>query len=180
MRHRVKTKALSRNTKQRKALFKGLLSSLFEHGAIETTETKAKIIRRLADKVVTKAMPRTLNARRTLEQFFGSKQIVNRIVDGVVPALSDRHSGFTTLTRLGRRRGDDAAMVKLELVHPPIEATSEVEKSSTEKKEVKVAAKPAVKAEDKATPSSVKKVQKKAAVSKTTVKKSAPKKAVAK
>lgn len=121
MRHRVKGKALSRNTKQRQALFKGMLKSLFEEGAIETTEAKAKVIRRLADKVISKAKPGTLNARRTLEHFFGSKQIVNRIVDGVAPALKDRKSGFTTLTRLGRRRGDDSSMVKLELVSQPIE-----------------------------------------------------------
>jgi len=138
MRHHVQGKALGRNTKQRKALLKGMLRSLFLDGAIETTETKAKIIRRLADKIITKAKPQTLNARRTLEGFFGSKQIVNRIVDGVVPAVADRQSGYTTLTRLGHRRGDDASMVKLELVGKPIDKPIKAE-------EVKVAAKPAAK-----------------------------------
>ncbi len=134
MRHHVKGKALGRNTKQRKALFKGMLRSLFEEGAIETTETKAKIIRRLADKIITKAKPQTLNARRTLESFFGSKQVVNHIVDGVVPAVADRQSGFTTLTKLGHRRGDDASMVKLQLVNAPVEKPVKAEVVATAKK----------------------------------------------
>lgn len=120
MRHRVDHKALSRDTKQRKALVKNLLASLFQHGAIETTSTKAKVIKRLADKVITKGKPRTLNARRVLESFFGSRQVVNHIIDAVVPALEERTSGFTRITRLGRRRGDDADMVKIELVAAPV------------------------------------------------------------
>lgn len=171
MRHRVKGKALSRNTKQRKALFKGMLRSLFEEGAIETTETKAKVIRRLADKVITKAKPRTLNARRTLEQFFGSKQTVNRIVDSVVPAVEDRTSGFTTLTRLGRRRGDDAPMVKLELVNPPVERAND--QPAAEKKTASAAAK-APKASTKAADKSAKEAPaKKAATKKAPAKKAA-------
>lgn len=120
MRHRVQGTALGRDTKHRKALVKNLLASLFQHGAVETTEEKAKAIKRLADKVITKGKPGTLNARRTLERFFGQRQIVNHILDSVVPVLKDRNSGYTRMTRLGKRRGDDAAMVKLELTAAPL------------------------------------------------------------
>lgn len=148
MRHRVKAKHFNRDTKGRKALFKNLLSALFEHGAIETTEPKAKAIKRLADKVIGRAMPGTLNARRILERFFGSKQVVNRVVDAVAPAMKGRNSGFTRIIRLGNRRGDDAEMVKLELVDKPTtkpEAPTKVvavKEEKTEKVEKK-AAKPA-------------------------------------
>lgn len=148
MRHRVKAKHFNRDTKGRKALFKNLLSALFEHGAIETTEPKAKAIKRLADKVIGKAMPRTLNARRILERFFGSKQVVNRVVDAVAPAMKGRNSGFTRIIRLGNRRGDDAEMVKLELVDKPnakpeapakVAAVKEEKTEKVEKKAVKKA-----------------------------------------
>lgn len=145
MRHRVAAKHFNRDTKSRKALFKNLLSALFEHGAVETTEEKAKAIKRLADKIIGKALPGTLSARRVLERFFGSKQTVNRLVDGVVPVMKDRSSGFTRIVRLGRRRGDDATMVKLELVAAPAvkpEAPKAEEvKAEPEKKPAKKSAK---------------------------------------
>lgn len=177
MRHRVKKNALGRDTKHRKALFKNQLRSLFEHGAIETTEAKAKAVRRMADKILSKALPANLQARRTLERFFGSRQIVNRIIDSVVPAVNDRRSGFTTLTKLGKRRGDDASMVKLELVAKPIER-------ATDKKEAKSAKKASKKTSKKADApkkSAAKKTTKKASTKttkakKTTKKKSADKK----
>lgn len=121
MRHRVKAQHFNRDSKSRKALFKNLLSALFEHGAVETTEAKAKAMKRIADKIIGKALPGTVAARRVLERFFGSKQIVNHLVDGVAPGMKDRTSGFTRIVRLGRRRGDDATMVKLELVVAPQE-----------------------------------------------------------
>lgn len=120
MRHRVKAHHFNRDSKARKALFKNLLANLFEHGAIQTTEAKAKEIKRLADKVIGRALPQTLQARRVLERFFGSRQVVNHLVDSVAPAMKNRHSGFTRIVRLGQRRGDDASMVKLELVAAPV------------------------------------------------------------
>ncbi len=155
MRHRVKDKHFNRDTKGRKALFKSLLLALFEHGAIETTETKAKAMKRLADKVIGRAMPRTLNARRVLERFFGSKQAVNRVVDGVAPTMQGRMSGFTRIVRLGHRRGDDAEMVKLELVNPPVDkpavtvATPEVKLKPVKAKNTSAKTKKAVKVSQK-------------------------------
>ncbi len=145
MRHGVKAKHFNRDTKSRKALFKNMLSSLFEHGAVETTEQKAKAIKRLADKIIGKALPGTLSARRVLERFFGSKQVVNRLVDSVAPVMRDRTSGFTRIIRLGNRRGDDATMVKLELVVQPQakpEKTEKKEEVQSEEKKEKAPAAP--------------------------------------
>lgn len=145
MRHRVKAKHFNRDTKGRKAMFKNLLSALFEHGAIETTEPKAKAIKRLADKIIGKAMPGTLTARRILERFFGSKRVVNQVVDAVAPAMKDRTSGFTRIVRLGRRRGDDSTMVKVELVKQPLPRAEEVKPAAAPAAKPVKDAKPAAK-----------------------------------
>lgn len=119
MRHRVKGKKLSRNSSQRKALFKGLINSLFIHGAIETTESKAKAIRGLVDKLISKGKKGTLHSRRLIGAFLQNKKVVNRIVDEFGPLFAKRSSGFSRMTHLGKRRGDDAMMVKLELIEKP-------------------------------------------------------------
>ena len=132
MRHRVAGKYLSRNTAQRKSLFKNLLSALFVHGEIQTTEAKAKAIKGLADKLIVRAQPRTIAARRLLGRFFGTRAVVNRLVDEVAPAMKDRKSGFTRIIRLGKRMGDDSVMVKMELVNKPIEKVVEKKEGAKE------------------------------------------------
>ncbi len=130
MRHRMATKTLGRNTSQRKSLLKNLATELVMHNAITTTEAKAKVVRGVVDKMVHKAQEGTVSARRVLAAFFAKREVVNRLVDEVAPAMKDRASGFTRLTRLGNRRGDDTMMVKMEFVHKPVQ-----------KEEVKVASK---------------------------------------
>lgn len=157
MRHRVKRKLFNRDTNARKILFKNLLANLFEHGTIETTEPKAKQIKRLADKLIHRAQAGTVPARRLLERFFGSKKVVNRLVDGVAPAMKDRSSGFTRITRVGRRRGDDAEMVFLELITQPtakpevkkVEETKKTDVPAEEKKTTKKSAAKPKQAADK-------------------------------
>ncbi len=119
MRHRSNTTHLNRNTAQRKSLFKNLLRALFEYGQIETTETKAKAIKSIADKLVHRAQEGTISARRLLQRFFGTRAVVNRLVDEVAPAMGERTSGYTRIVRLGKRKGDDSMMVKMELVNKP-------------------------------------------------------------
>lgn len=119
MKHRVAGKKLSRSRSHRKALFKNLLSALILHGEIRTTESKAKAVRRLFDRLVTKGKTGTLHARRLVAAFLNNKQAVNKLVDEIAPLFKDRPGGFTRMIRLGRRRGDDAMMVKLELVDKP-------------------------------------------------------------
>lgn len=144
MRHRIAGVKLGRNTEQRTSLFKNLLTALFVHGQIQTTESKAKAIKGLADKLVTKAKNGTLPARRSLGQFFGKRELANRLVDEVAPVMKDRTSGFTRIVRLGKRMGDDSMMVKMELVAKPTakaeikKPVKEVKKSVVKKKEVKV------------------------------------------
>jgi len=130
MRHRKAGRKLSRHRAHRKALFKNLISSLIIHGEIKTTESKAKAVRRLVDKLITKGRLGTLHARRLIAAFLQNKKVVNRIVDEIAPVFKNRPGGYTRMTRLGRRRGDQAMMVKLELVEKPV-------KEEKKKKEVK-------------------------------------------
>jgi large subunit ribosomal protein L17 len=126
MRHRINGKKLSLDHDQRKALFKNLINSLILHGQIKTTEAKAKAVRRLAEKLITKGKEQTLHARRLIAAFLQNKKAVNKIVDELAPLFKKRPGGYTRIVRLGERRGDNAPIVRLELVEKP-------EKEKTEK-----------------------------------------------
>ncbi|MGB9706452.1 MAG: 50S ribosomal protein L17 [Microgenomates group bacterium] len=119
MRHRVSGKKLSLDRSKRKALFKSLINSLVIHGQIKTTEAKAKAVRRLVDKLITKGKQQTLHARRLIAAFLQNKNAVNKIVDELAPLFKNRPGGFTRIVRLKERQGDNAPMVRLELVEKP-------------------------------------------------------------
>lgn len=119
MRHRVASKQLNRDTKHRQSLFKNLLRALVEHGSIQTTVAKAKVVQPIADKIVTKAKEGDLAARRTLHKMFGKRDVVNTLVERVAPVFKDRASGFTRITPVGFRAGDNAQLVQLAWVIQP-------------------------------------------------------------
>lgn len=119
MRHRLKTKQLGRNTKQRQALFKSLVRNLILNGSITTTQAKAKVIRPIAEKLITKSKTDTIATRRNLHEFFGKRDAVNTLVDRIAPVFTDRTSGYTRIIMLGNRRGDNAEVVRIELVNKP-------------------------------------------------------------
>lgn len=119
MRHRVKSKQLNRTSGQRQILFESLLRSLFLHGHVTTTQTKAKEIKRLADKAISKAQDNSLTSRRELHKVFGKSDVVNTLVDKIAPVFTDRKSGFTSIKEVGKRRGDNTSMYRLELINQP-------------------------------------------------------------
>jgi large subunit ribosomal protein L17 len=131
MRHQVAGKKLSRSQGQRKALFKNLINALVIQGKIKTTESKAKAIRGLVDKLITRGKTGTLQARRMIGAFLQNKIAVRKIVDELGPLFKTRPGGFTRMVRLGRRRGDNAMMVRLELVEKP--RTTDKSKSAKSK-----------------------------------------------
>jgi len=119
MRHRVADKKFNRDSNNRKALFSGLLRNLTEHGEIVTTLAKAKAVKRLADRMVSQAQTNTVSSRRLLHKSFGKRDVVSTLVERVAPAMSDRKSGFVTISPLGPRRGDNTPMAKLAFVKKP-------------------------------------------------------------
>jgi large subunit ribosomal protein L17 len=116
MRHKVFGRKLSRDRNERQSLFKGLISSLIIHGNINTTETRAKAIRGLVDKLVTKAKKGSVDARRLIGAFIQDKKVANKLVDEIAVKFEGRPGGYTRMTRIGKRVGDNAPMVKLEFV----------------------------------------------------------------
>jgi len=116
MKHRRAGRKLNRSLNQRKALFKNLVSALIIKGSIQTTEAKAKAVKRLVEKLISRARTGTLQARRMMEAFLQNKQVVNKLVDEVGPRFRARPGGYTTWARVARRRGDNAVVVNLALV----------------------------------------------------------------
>jgi large subunit ribosomal protein L17 len=116
LRHRKSGKKLNRRTSQRKVLFRGLISSLFLKEEIKTTLSKAKAIKGLVDRLVAKAKKGSLHNQRLIHAFLQNKRATQKLVKEIAPRFEKRVSGFSRIVRLGRRRGDAAEMVKIELV----------------------------------------------------------------
>lgn len=129
----------NRNYNQRKALFKSLLQSLITWGKLTTTLPKAKVIKRMFDKLVSKAQDNTLSHRRQLAADLSSHPHADKLVDVIAPLLNDRKSGFTTLQKVEVRRGDAVVMATLKLVKdlPVVEAKKEETKKVTKTKKTK-------------------------------------------
>ena len=119
MKHRQKGKKLGRNIKQRKALFKSLLNNLILKEQVKTTEAKAKAVKPLIDKLITKAKKGSVSYRRQVMAFLSNKKTANHLFDVIAPRTQKRTSGFTRVVRLGQRRGDNTMMAKIEFVDKP-------------------------------------------------------------
>lgn len=120
MNHRVKTKTFNRSTNHRKDMLRNLVRSLIETGTVTTTTSKAKELRRLSDKLIHRAQANTLASRQLIHRFFGKRDVVNTLVDRIAPLMSDRVSGFTTIARVGNRKGDNGQMSVVSLVKKPV------------------------------------------------------------
>lgn len=115
MKKRIKGRILSRNKSQRKALLKSLAGSLFIQGKIKTTEAKAKELRVVAEKSITKAKKNSVFYRRELARNLPEKT-VKKLVDDIAPKYKDRSGGYTRIIKIGPRKSDGARMVIIELV----------------------------------------------------------------
>lgn len=116
MHHRIAGKKLNRSTKHRKSLIKNLTAALIMHGKITTTEVKAKIMKNRIDKLITQAKKGNLHSRRLIHAYFNQDKITNRLVDHLAPNMSTRVSGYTKITKLGYRRGDNSSLAQIEFV----------------------------------------------------------------
>lgn len=123
MRHRVAGKTLSRTKDQREALRRNLIKQLFEHESIQTTRAKAQAVRGQAEKLITLAKrgneadgAAMVHARRLAAARLSDADTVKRLFDDIAPRYEDRPGGYTRMIKLGRRQGDSAEIVILELV----------------------------------------------------------------
>jgi len=116
MRHRRARNKLGRPTDQRVAMMRSIVRSLFLHGKVAVTVTRAKVARQLAEKLITTARTNDLFARRKVEKFFGEKDIVTHIFKTIPERFEGRPGGYTRIVKTGFRRGDAAPMAQLELL----------------------------------------------------------------
>ena len=116
MRHRLAGRQFGRNSSHRKALFRNLVTSLLEHGHIETTEAKAKELQGIADKMITLGKKGDLHSRRQALSFLMTNESVARLFDTVAPRYGDREGGYLRIVRTGFQQGDGAAKAFIELL----------------------------------------------------------------
>lgn len=113
---------LRRSSDQRKALLRDLVTDLILNGSIETTETKAKELKKLADKMVTLGKANTLHSRRQAASFVRfekdaeGKFAIQKLFDEIAPKFASRNGGYTRVIKTGFRRGDAAPMAIIEWV----------------------------------------------------------------
>jgi large subunit ribosomal protein L17 len=103
-------------TDQRRAMLRNLVTSFLKEGKIETTVTRAKETRKLAEKMITLGKRGDLHARRQVLSFVMEKEVVAKLFDEIAPKYAERNGGYTRIIKVGPRRGDNAEVVILELV----------------------------------------------------------------
>ena len=168
MRHRIAGRQLSRNSPHREAMFRNMVTSLMVHGRIQTTEAKAKELRRYAEKVITlakkgaagsdeKAKARRVHLIRQARHWVRDEEALHRVFTEYAERYKGRAGGYTRILKLGFRPGDNAAMAMIELVDHPAKAAApvveaEAAPASDEKKTTEtVESEPAAEAKPKRT-----------------------------
>ena len=139
MRHGRKIAKLGRTASHRKAMLSNMMTSLFAYERITTTQTRAKELKRTAERVITFAKQGDLHARRRVLRVIEDKQVVAKLFDELGPRYKSRNGGYTRVVKLGPRRGDGAFMSIVELVDRPGEGVADlVEEKAAEDQEKSV------------------------------------------
>lgn len=139
MRHRKSGVKLNRNSSHRKAMFRNMVTSLFKHDKIKTTDVKAKELRKWADSMVTLAKRGDLHARRQALSVIVEKDVVHNLFEEASERFGSVSGGYTRITKLGLRTGDGASMSLIELVSPKVKASKKKAKKEDEPKTADVA-----------------------------------------
>ena len=132
------TRKLGRTTAHRNAMLRGMVTYLLEHGEIETTVTRAKEVRSLAEKMITIAKtqkPNKLAAYRKALAFITKEEVVRKLFDIIAPAYENKTSGFTAIYKMGPRRGDGAEMAIVRLIGMPVVDNKPAKKTTAKKVE---------------------------------------------
>ncbi len=133
MHNRIGFNRLGRKPSHRKALYRNMITSLIKYERIETTQAKAKEIRRTAEKLVTRAKVDSVHNRRIVAKTVYEKGVVNKLFTEVGPRFADRPGGYTRILKLGKRSGDAAEMVILEFLKEEDKSAAKKKTSSKKK-----------------------------------------------
>ena len=110
------TRKLGRTTAHRKAMLRGMVTLLLENGQVETTLTRAKEVRSIAEKMITLGKKNTLASRRAALAYITKEDVVKKVFSELAPLYENRAGGYTQIFKLGPRRGDGAEMAIIKLV----------------------------------------------------------------
>ncbi len=132
MRHKIDGRLFGRPANQRKALLRGLVSSLLEHERIETTVAKAKEVRKIAEKVITLGIKGDLAAKRLALSYVPNRTVVARLFKEIAPRFSGRNGGYLRIIHSRQRVNDSAPLAVIEFID-----YEELKKSRDKEKEVK-------------------------------------------
>ena len=110
------TRKLGRATAHRQAMLRNLTTSLLENGKMVTTETRAKEVRCLAEKMITLGKKNTLHTRRQALAFITKEDVVTKLYNEIAPKYAERNGGYTRIIKMAPRRGDGASQAVIELV----------------------------------------------------------------
>jgi large subunit ribosomal protein L17 len=138
MRHRKSGVKLNKTSSHRTAMFRNMVTSLFKHGRIKTTDPKAKELRRWADQLITLAKRGDLHARRQAMSIIREKDVVHQLFNDAQERFGNVAGGYTRLVKIGMRKGDAAPVSMIELTGQPVEA-KKVEKKAPKKEAAKKA-----------------------------------------
>ena len=116
MRHRKTTKILDRKKAPRKAMLENLATSLILYEKIKTTEAKAKAVRPLIEKLITRGKTKSVHNKQLLSRVLPDKKAVQKVLDVLGPRYKERKGGYCRIIKIGTRHGDNAAMAQIELV----------------------------------------------------------------
>ena len=116
MRHMKEGRKLGRTASHRKALLRNMVSSLLEFEKIETTDAKAKELRKVADKMITWGKRGDLHARRLTLRVISNRKVVHKLFSDIAPRFKERNGGYTRIIKTGRRKGDNAPLSIIELI----------------------------------------------------------------
>ena len=140
MRHHRQTRRLGRTDSERTALVENMVGSLLIYQQIKTTLQKAKVAKRLADRIISLGKKDTLASRRQVFSYLQDHQLTSRIFKEVAPRFKNRNGGYTRILHLDRRKGDGAQLALLELTEKEIKIK---EPKKLKKKDAKISEKPA-------------------------------------
>lgn len=110
------TRKLGRTTDHRKAMLRAMVTYLLENGQIETTVTRAKEVRAVAEKMITLGKSNDLHSKRQVLAYVTKEDVVKKLFDEIAPKYAERNGGYTQIIKIGPRRGDAAEMAIIKLV----------------------------------------------------------------
>lgn len=110
------SRKLGRKSDHRKAMLRAMVTYLLENGKIETTVTRAKEVRSMAEKMITIAKTNDLHSKRQVLAYVTKEDVVKKLFDDIAPRYADVNGGYTRIVKIGPRRGDAAEMAVIELV----------------------------------------------------------------